>query len=259
MPVIISRWYGRLGNNIHQVYHGLMEAIERRTWLIIPESPWWKSMKIDTPNNTFGENYIPPDDYLFTPVRELRVHSDTARDILRREFVYDVRDVSSLGEGSTIVNIRSGDVFTNPRSASGYAPPPLAYYTKIMRMYDRKRMAIIAEDAVNPVVLILARHGEVQVCAGRSLDKDVVSMLGAETLVMSVGTLVPGLVILSKNCTRVVCPSYLVTDERFRWCIRALDGLVTMEFVDIPGYVDSMYPWNGTRDQINNIVTYKLS
>jgi len=258
MPVVIQCWYGRLGNNIVQVYHGLMEAIERKTWLIIPQSDIWRSTRIDIPNCVSADVYIAPDDYhLLRPVRDLRMHSDLARELLRRSFVVDVGSVPALGEGSTVVHIRSGDIFrTFSNHASAYVPPPLAYYAQILRERGGDTI-VIAEDAMNPVVGCIAVCGGVRVCIGRPLLQDIVTMLGAETLVMSVGTFVPALAFLSINCKRVVCPDYIATDHRLGGAPQIIENVVALETIDVPGYVDSMYPWSCTPEQLRNVLTYR--
>ena len=118
--------------------------------------------------------------------------------------------LSSPSPDELVIHVRSGDLFGN-KPHPRYGQPPLAYYALAVKRgmeLGFRKVRVVAEDRLNPVVDALERHLDsggipVTMQIGESLATDLATLLGARGLVFGVGTFGPAICMLSST-TEVV-------------------------------------------------------
>lgn len=119
-----------------------------------------------------------------------------------------------LGPDDLAIHIRSGDIFEGEDGAAAaipggiyYIQPPLSFYAMVLErvfVSGKGRIVIIAENAMNPVILPLVRQADkmglaVTLRLGQSLADDLCWLLAARQIVFANGTIGIALALLSKS------------------------------------------------------------
>ena len=240
----LTGWFGRLGNNIVQLSniidialtykHAIKFHIGHRLFniKIIEDyfSKYNNSELVTDKYNFYYKNKLP---YLN---ETYQLHSEERNKILKKAFL--IKNIEKLHEDDLVIHIRSGDIFSNsPHSM--YVPPPLSYYIKQINKRNYRKIIIVCEDNINPVVNYLLRLYNNAVYSKNNLEKDIRLILGATNIIFSVGTFIPSLMLMSDNI------KYLYGDKF------GLD--------ELQDYYKIMLPWKNTKKQRNYILTYNYT
>lgn len=234
--IIINGWYGRLGNNIIQLSNIIDIAIAHKHNIIFNVKHKFFNLSIIKDYfNKYNNSKIITDKYNFFYKKKLLFKNIEERNkILQKAFL--IKYINKLPENDLVIHIRSGDIFSsNPHPK--YVPPPLSYYTKQIDKYKYKKIIIVCEDKLNPVVNKLLELYKNSVYEKNSLEKDINLILGATNIIFSIGTFVSSLMLLSNNIK--------FTHEAFK------EG--------IQEYFKIMYPWKNTIKQRDYILTYNYN
>jgi len=205
--IILDKWYGRLGNNICQLFHIIDIAlfynhnvcfnVEHKFFDLKIIEEYFNQYKNDIIlkcpqgfffNRKFTEIYNDKEKYI--------KNSIIKKDLLKKSFL--VKDINKLDENDIVVHIRSGDIF-NKNPHYNYVPPPLSYYVKELNKKEYNKIIIVCEDKINPVVDKLLELYKNSVYTQNTLEEDIKIVLGATNILSSVGTFVKSLIILSNN------------------------------------------------------------
>lgn len=105
------------------------------------------------------------------------------------------------------IHLRSGDVFCDQPPHPLYGQPPLAFYQRVVAAHPWRRVSLVFEDRLNPVIPALlewlpGRCAEVAVVNG-SLEADLHHLLRARNLVSGRGTFCCAVAALSRRLQRV--------------------------------------------------------
>ena len=225
MIVKRDRWHGRTGNQIIQVVNALHVALHcNGTELITPHCSFldlniinrYITSEEDPVNKVFLDRFFYRRDTI-SNLRKRGLIADNDNifdsslhrvvDILRAAFV--LPDIPVVDPQNLIVHVRGGDIFNrNPRHARRYTPPPLSYYTDIIDSTYHDKVSIISQDRKNPVVNAILDKYPCSEHKFRSLEEDIRYILGASTVVNSIGTLIPTLLAVSENIQSYYSYSY---------------------------------------------------
>lgn len=74
--------------------------------------------------------------------------------IFRNEIINNLPKVK-IHPNDLYIYSRGGDIFSSNNSHSLYAQPPLCFYEEILNKFNFRKIRIIAEDKLNPIVPIL--------------------------------------------------------------------------------------------------------
>lgn len=247
--IILDKLYGRLGNNIMQLSniidiaiaykHNIKINVEKLNFfdLSVIEKYFNKynnSEIITDNNNFFNSNRLPFSNDIFKQNVEER------NKILQKSFL--IKNINKLNENDIVIHIRSGDIFSsNPHPE--YIPPPLCYYTKELDKCKYRKIHIICEDTQNPVVNELLKLYKNAVYEKNTLEKDIITILGATNIIFSVGTFIPSLMLLSNNIKYLYGRVYN-------------NGFPDSNNEELKEYYKIMKPWKNTIKQRNYILTY---
>ena len=239
--IILKGWFGRLGNNIIQLSNIIDIALTYKHNIVFQVNHRFFNIKIIQNHfNQYKNNKTITDKFNFYYKNKLKysneifkVNKEKRNKILKEAFL--INDINKLNEDDLIIHIRSGDIFSlNPHP--NYVPPPLSYYTKQIDKYKYKKIIIVCEDRVNPVINKLLELYENSIYKKNNLIDDIRILLGASNIIFSVGTFVPSLMLLSENIKYLYGNSF---DNK-----------------DLKYYYEVMKPWKNTKQQRDYIITY---
>ena len=241
--IILNNWYGRLGNNIQQIFNVISIAL----WydqdiyfkvshnlfdLKIIENFFNKYKKnsdlITDKHNFFYTGKLPFPKYVFESYNTEKIN------LMKKSFL--IKDIDKLDKDDLVIHIRSGDLFKkNPHSY--YIPPPLSYYIKQIDKNKYKQIIIVCEDKINPVVNKLLELYKNSIHNINSLQEDIKIILGATNIISSIGTFTFSLLIFSEH-------------------IKYHHGQKG-KYKELKNYYEIMSPWMNTKEQRNYILDYK--
>ena len=212
MPIKISKWFGRLGNNIQQCAVGILIAKQRNDTfqniehdIIKPISLDFRSLK----NNNFGKVYSNEffywNGYIRSPnISSYKLYKEIQK--ICRKYILPRLDIPkiSIPKETLVIHIRSGDVFEDGMSFYNFIPNPYIYYLKLIDFYDSV-LVITEKDKRNPVVNKLKKISKVNIQA-ESIKEDFGALLGAKNLATSgVGTFPIAASLCSENLENLYC------------------------------------------------------
>lgn len=162
-----------------------------------------------------------------------------------------------FGDDELVIHIRSGDVFQEFSESfpTTYGQPPLAFYTKVVKSREWKKVYLVYENTANPVISALESYLS---CAGIPFDiqsgdlrGDIEFLLRAAVLVAGRGTFMPGIVTISPNARMV----YSFEKTYMDWGKR----LPHRRVVDRQGiYRDAVMAnnWRNSKEQCELMISY---
>ena len=246
MVIISQYWYGRLGNNIIQLsniidialfYKHDIEFKEKHKFfdLKIIEKYFYKYKNDKILKNNFNfhnnENFI-------IPSHVIKENYKVKINLMKQAFIIKDHEINKLNENDIVIHIRSGDIFTEKKPHPMYIPPPLAYYVNILNKKTYKKIIIVCEDDINPVVNKLLELYKNAVHSKNTLNEDIKLILGGTNIISSVGTFVNSLLMFSNN----VKNHYEIKNYHN----------------ELKEYYLLIKRWNNSKQQNNYILSYKI-
>ena len=232
--IIFNDWYGRLGNNIYQIYNVISLALINKHNICFKIRHCLFDLKvIEDYFRKYDNKQIvtDKDNFFYTEIPNNFNQSKLANDIMKSAFL--IKNVNKLDKNDVVIHIRSGDIFSSSPHPL-YIPPPLSYYIKWLSKYDYKKIIIISEDKLNPVVNKLLELYKNAVYNKNNLNDDIKLILGATNVICSIGTFPHSLIKLSNNIKNKYSVSTGELDE----------------------YYLVMKPWRNTKKQRDYILSY---
>ncbi|KAL4525996.1 hypothetical protein Ndes2437B_g07269 [Nannochloris sp. 'desiccata'] len=213
-----NKWAGRTGNNIISVFNAALRAHElgldfkivncTHDLLDISHLSFWSNETGNDLSSLDVKHMISASSafYLFktssgkavSPVSACCLRKSILPPLLRR--LRTSPAASKYHPDSLIIHVRSGDIYRKrgPPVHSGYGPPPLAFYTRVIEEHQSRHSSssgpsiIIVTELQNMSPLVDALLGmypqDVITLQAGTLEEDVAVVLGARHLVASQGT-----------------------------------------------------------------------
>ena len=268
MNIEITKWGGRLGNNIQQLVNAIQVAIYYDYNLKIPDH-WAFNTNYIIINDSVKEN----DDYnkdiiadgngrwgdFFFAGRIKNIDSklfnlnvDKSISILKS--IFKITTDISLNDKELVIHIRSGDIFTSPPNSSVYIMPPLSFYQRIIDKEDFRNIYIIAENKKNPVIDKLLDLYPKIIFKKQSLQNDIKLLLSSKNVVESYGTFTNSLLLLSDNIHNIYRPSYQITSK----LLLSEKKKITINEYDLKEYHRKLSPWRRSKEQLEMLLNYQM-
>jgi hypothetical protein len=242
MNLHIRSWYGRFGNNVHQIQNCLYIALENGYNIILPPHEYFNTTYIVLNDKVSKDDQCITDkDNFFYRHSEITKES---RKILQG--IFKIKADKIFSERDIIVHLRGGDIFTQTPHKL-YITPPLSYFENIIDRGNYENIIIVSEDRKNPIVNRLLQKYKNAIHQTQSLTNDIKIILGAKNIIESVGTFVTALAILSNVVENLHVPSY-------KFLGIEIDGVNTIKY-DLEEYRQKMFPWKNTKEQISIMLT----
>jgi hypothetical protein len=258
MVVYITKWFGRLGNNILQVRNTLYIACYYGYNLNLPKHKFFNKQSILINKKDTSEPIYSTSEsaYFFSRNKIVDINTecfttnhDVVANLLADLFVVDYKALSPLDPDDLVIHIRSGDLFIKETPHPAYIPPPLSYYTYILQTRKYKNIYLIAEDRLNPCINKLLELYPNIIFKEQSFIEDIRIILRAQTVVCSVGTMIPALSCMSRNIKDVFTTNYDFAVWHFSKDIH-------IKKVDCRQYKETMGKWLNKKWQHDIIMNY---
>ena len=191
MPIKISKWYGRLGNNIQQCAVGIMIAKQRNDTFQNLKHDIIKPIYLDfrkVKNKNFGKVYLNDffywNGYIRCPnISSYKVYTEIQK--ICQKYILPRLDIPkiTLSKETLVIHIRSGDVFAEGMDFYNFIPNPYGYYLKLINFYE-KVLIVTEKDKRNPILNRLKNNPKVNI-QSKSVKEDFAVLLGAKNLATS--------------------------------------------------------------------------
>ena len=241
--IILNNWYGRLGNNIQQIFNVISIALFYEQDIYFKVNHTFFDLKvIENYFNKYKNSKNITDKYNFFFTRKLpfpkyifELNTIEKINLMKKSFL--IKDIDKLDENDLVIHIRSGDLFRK-KPHGCYIPPPLSYYVKQINKHKYKQIIIVCEDKINPVVnKLLELYKKNTVHNINSLEEDIKIILGATNIISSVGTFTFSLLIFSNHI-------------KYHYGKQGNNK-------ELKDYYKIMKPWINTKEQRDYILSYK--
>lgn len=252
--ICIQNWFGRLGNNILQVKNALHLAFFFQYNVIIPKHKFFnstyisinKDISIHFPKITDIHNFYYNEKIPNVSAEVFNNNLDKVIKILKTIFIYPPE--ITLPSNSLVIHIRSGDIFSSSPHPN-YINPPLSYYTNIINSNTFSNIYLIAEDKVNPCIESLLELYPNITFTLQSLEKDIQYILAANSIIISYGTMINSLLLLSSNIQYIYMPSY-------NFPLYLNSDSIHIHLIKLDEYKELLSPWKNSNDQRFIMLTY---
>lgn len=235
--IIIEKWFGRLGNNIISLCNIIDIALFYKHSIRFKVSHEFFNLKmIEEHFSNYSNENILKDVKSFYYGLSVPDEKYTKINLLKRAFL--VKNINKLDEAYVVIHIRSGDTFRKKRPHVLYTPPPLSFFEYVLNKHDYKKIIILCEDKVNPLVDKLLGMYENSTYSKNTLEEDIRILLGATNVISSVGTFVPSLMLLSDNI-------------KYHYSVDHTEQ-------QLGDYYSFMKPWKNTPQQRAFMLNYKI-
>ena len=247
--IYINEWFGRLGNNIHQLVNAYILAEKHVCNVGYPNKNRYYNQSLFKPSPPI--NNVKKSGTFFRRTDEgigdITITENDVRRVCLNNIskLLDIKDID-IPDDVIIVHIRNGDIFkSNPHG--GFVQPPLSYYTAIFERegisdYSKVWVLCSNEQPYNPVVDELDNLGCVLKIEAMSESINILS--NAKVLISSRSSFSKYLFFLSKKANRVYVPDFMIELDIFR--------------VNIPDYI-KVGDWNASPQQKSLMLTYSKS
>jgi hypothetical protein len=255
----ITKWEGRLGNNIIQLKNAIQIALfYNYNNVIVPKHDFLSEtiIKLNEKkiiNNTENYNDLEPISDVFFSCNHLKIdkilfqqNKEETRNIIKKIFTIK-SSFGNLDSSDLVIHIRSGDIF-NDNPHPGYICPPLSYYINIIKNNNFLNIFLLTEDLKNPTITKLIEFYPNIIFRQQSLNEDIDIILSCKNIVLSVGSFVPSILFLSDNIKNIFMPSggfllYSSSD-------------INVVTIDINNYLSLMTPWKNSIEQRDLMLMY---
>jgi hypothetical protein len=260
MKNIKIQTFGRLGNFIIQIKYAIQVALFYNYNVIIPKHNFINTTYLVF-NNKVTVNCEKIEDTFFYPskipipnlnLKLFELNIDKSHEILKSIFIFEKQP--PLNANDLVIHIRSEDIFSkNPHPY--YIPPPLSYYTSIIKNNNFNDIYLITTDKLNPCINELINIFPKIKFKIQSLEEDIKLILRAITIIGSFGSFIPSLMILSNHIQKIYLPSYMniysTSPEIETYNISFFNNKIL--YIDLSKYHKLMGNWKNTAEQ-NNLI-----
>lgn len=261
----------RLGNFIIQLKNAIQIALFYNYNIILPEHKYINTTYLVTNDNIAVHNETITDEnnflYQFTisniDCNLFKLNRERTCQILKS--IFTIKNETPLGENDLIIHMRSGDIFEE-RPHPEYIMPPLSFYVDIIKEHNYNDIYLIAEDRKNPCINALLELYPTIKFKLQSLEEDIQLIMGATNIVLSYGTFIPSLLILSnkiRNCYRAsyMDLSYMnfydhISDDASNNTSTELIKY-NIHTTELTEYKNKLSPWRNTETQRKIMLNYQ--
>lgn len=231
--VKITRWDGRLGNNLCQLAFAIFMAKSKSYRLTYPSHKIIKQIQFDftknnvtsqpqtTHNELSGNFYFCPAPNLYRPYNTKSFQyniDDYDQRMVHQIFINHISKTilnsnpkKSLSK-SLVIHLRGGDIFSSPKPHTSYVQPPFAFYQCIIDGYINTdfNVLLVTEDRKNPclneIVSYCKNIGLESTIQTSSQLQDLSTLAHSEHLVLSNSTFSYVGLMMNQNCKIVHIP-----------------------------------------------------
>jgi hypothetical protein len=253
------RGFGRIGNGIIQLKNVIQIALFYKYNIILPNHPFLNTtyITVNTEVTIEHEKIVDPSNFFYSSkikdidINLFKLNIIESCNIIRKIFIF--KKETPLGDNDLLIHIRGEDIFSTSNVHPKYICPPLSFYVKIIESKKFDSIYLMSTDRLNPCVdKLITLYPKIKFKI-QSLEDDIKLLLRFKNIIVSVGTFIPSLLILSYAIEKIYIPSYCSKDLFPKEIFKE-----KTEYVDLSEYEKLMFPWKNTAEQRDIMINYKL-
>ena len=256
----ISDWFGRSGNNIHQLVGAKILASLKNTDVIYPHHPLLKRCNL-TQNYSEGMSdciFYSSDFFYRSRYDGLRnlTEQDVRNQCLQIKNILDLERSSVISP--TVIHIRNGDIFDkNPHA--NYIQPPLQYYLRAIENenVNFEDVLVLSQNTthMNPVVKRLQNLG----CniISTSEKKSIFILTQAQVVISSLSSFSKYFYYMSESAKTLYIPDFSYIEGPALYASKYGSGMkdIKVNIANIPSYIKEG-EWAASQEQLELMIEY---
>ena len=152
------------------------------------------------------------------------------------------------------IYIRSGDIFSSFKgSIYSYAQPPLCFYQNILNIFNFRKVNIISENKLNPVIPILLNNYSFIKYKKRHLKYDVSYLANSFNIVSAKSSFLNSIIKLNDNLLFLWEYDFCVLSEKYRFIHYSVQSFpynyTIYKMNPSLAYQKLMFPWINSKQQ----------
>jgi len=252
----ISNWFGRSGNNIHQLVGARILANLKNTDVLYPYHPLLKECNLRKDDN---KSISDCGDFFYRS-RHDGLRNLTEQDV--RNECLEIKNILNLEISSvinpTVIHIRNGDIFDkNPHA--NYIQPPLQYYITAIENenVNFEDVIVLSQNTthMNPVVKRLQKLG----CniVSTSEKKSIFILTQAQTVISSLSSFSKYFYYMSENAKTLYIPDFSYIEGPALYASKYGSGMkdIKVNIANIPNYIKEG-EWAASQEQLELMIEY---
>ena len=249
--LIITSWFGRLGNNIIQILNAIHYAkLKNHKIIRFPSHKLLSSITIEISNNDINNDNI-KDTFFNLKNFDIDKPEPYIMKLYFQQYItniFNIKKNDKLDDSSIVhIHFRGGDIFSNnPHKA--YVQPPLSYYKNIVKDYENVKL--ICEDKSNPCVNELLKQENTEYISN-TLEKDLSVLSNVSNLIIGFGTFGFLLYFMNDNLKNLYIPDFFVNElPQGSW-----GNDIKVHIIELPNYI-KVGEWGNNIEQRKIVLEY---
>ena len=162
------------------------------------------------------------------------------------------------------IHIRSGDIFNyNGYKNINYAQPPLCFYISVIDNFEFRKIYILSQDTLNPVIKRLINHFPKIILANNPLEIDINILSHAYNLIGSVSSFLTTLLIINDNLINFwEYDNYSLSQKYYHLHHDIYNYPINFTIYRMKPsnvYLNEMFPWKNNKKQILLMLSEKCN
>ena len=160
------------------------------------------------------------------------------------------------------IHIRSGDIFKyKSNKSSNYAQPPLCFYEKILNQFKFRKIFIITENNLNPIINLLIKRFQTIIVTNNSLKVDIALLMNAYNIVGSISSFLTMIIIFNEHLLKLWEYDLYRLPEKYFHLHRDFytykKKYIIYKMIPSKKYKTMMFPWRNTKEQREYMIQEK--
>ena len=169
-----------------------------------------------------------------------------------------------VNQNDLFIHIRSGDVFKYKYNKNiNYAQPPLCFYISVLNSFKFRKIYIISQDSLNPIIDLLIKNFPEIILANNSLQVDVSLIMNAYNIVGSISSFFTTIIIFNENLRQVWEYDLYRLPEKYLHLHRDIYNYQIKYSIykmnPSKNYKSKMFPWRNTKEQRDFMINEKCT
>ena len=136
-------------------------------------------------------------------------------DVFRKEILNNLPEMK-INYDELYIYIRAGDLFKNlNKSGIYYAQPPLCFYKTILNQFIFRKINIISENTLNPVIPLLLKEYPFIQYKKNNIKIDISYLVYSFNIVSATSTFITSIIKLNKNLKFLWEYDFYILSERY--------------------------------------------
>ena len=167
-----------------------------------------------------------------------------------------------VNQNDLFIHIRSGDVFKYKYNKNiNYAQPPLCFYISVLNTFKFRKIHIISQDRLNPIIDLLIKNFPEILLTNNSLQEDVSLIMNAYNIVGSISSFFTTIIIFNDNLRQVWEYDLYRLPEKYLHLHRDIYNYQIKYSIykmnPSKNYKSKMFPWRNTKQQRDLMINEK--